>query len=118
LTTFEKLSNLGAEFRFEFRFDNFRKVVKSGSGISIWISIWQLSKSCQIWGRNFDLTTFEKLSNLVAEFRFDNFRKVVKSGGGISIWISIWQLSKSCQIWKRNFDLTTFEKLSNLVAEF
>jgi len=39
-----------------------------------------------------DLTTFEKLPNLVRGLRFDNFQKVVKSSVDSS------QLSKSCQI--------------------
>jgi len=53
LTTFEKLSNLGAG-----KIWQFSKSCQIGAG-----KIWQLSKSCQISVR----------------FRFDNFRKVVKS---------------------------------------
>ncbi len=77
------------------RFDNFRKVVKSGSDFRF-DNFQKVVKSAVVR----DLTTFEKLSNLVLILdlttfeklsnlrwcgsRFDNFRKVVKSNEKLS----------------------------------
>jgi len=44
LTTFRKLSNLNYDRRFDRRFDNFSKVVKSKARPQI----WPLFESCQI----------------------------------------------------------------------
>ncbi|OQW86450.1 MAG: hypothetical protein BWK78_10025 [Thiotrichaceae bacterium IS1] len=59
MTTFEKLSNL----EIWKRFDNFFKVVKSGTNL-------ELSNLEQIWKFGKDLTTFLKLSNLEQIWKF------------------------------------------------